>query len=92
LEVSDLFREWVEQHYPNKAAKVMTLLRDMHGGREYSAQWGKRMRGEGPYAKLVASRFDRATRCLGLRQQMVPLDCGLFVPPKVQGAQMSLEL
>ncbi|SLN17034.1 Radical SAM superfamily protein [Roseovarius albus] len=91
LEVSGLFREWVERHYPNKANKIMSFLRDMHGGREYSAQWGKRMRGEGPYADLVARRFERITHQLELRRHMIPLDCDQFAPPMAQGAQMNLE-
>ena len=46
LEVSPLFREWLAEHYPDRSARIMGLLRDMHGGRDYAADWGKRMRGD----------------------------------------------
>lgn len=88
-EVSPLVREWLEAHFPDRAAKVMNRLREMHGGKEYDARWHKRMRGEGPYAEMIAHRFTRAARRLGLSQEAPPLRTDLFVPPNLDG-QLSL--
>ncbi len=90
LEVSPLFREWLEDAYPDRAARVMARLREMHGGKDYAADWGKRMRGEGHYAKIIAQRFDLATRRLGLDAEQPVLRCDLFRPPLRAGDQMSL--
>ena len=90
LEVSPLFQEWLAEHYPNRAPRVMSLIRDMHGGKDYEAEWGRRMRGSGPYAKMIAHRFDLATRRLGLNQEQPRLRCDLFAVPLDDGAQMSL--
>ena len=51
-EVGPLFRDWLEAHYPDRAKRVMGLVREMHGGRDYDPQWGKRMKGEGVIAEL----------------------------------------
>lgn len=89
-EVSPLWQEWLARHYPDRADKVMNLLRDMHGGKDYDAQWGRRLRGEGPYAEMIAHRFDTAARKLRLNQPQPELRCDLFkVPPRV-GDQMTL--
>lgn len=89
-EVSSLFREWLTAHYPDRAARVMGLIRDMHGGRDYAADWGKRMRGEGPYAELIAQRFRLAAKRRGLDQEMPALACDRFSPPVQPEAQLSL--
>src|SRR5882672_5651352 len=65
-EVKDLFKGWLEQHYPLKAAHVMARIRDMRGGRENDPEFGSRMRGEGKFAELLRSRFDVACKRLGL--------------------------
>ena len=65
-EVKDLFKGWLEQHYPLKAAHIMARIRDMRGGRENDPEFGSRMKGEGQYAELLRSRFDVACRRLGL--------------------------
>ena len=65
-EVKDLFKGWLEQHYPLKAAHVMARIRDMRGGRENDPEFGSRMRGEGQYAELLRGRFEIACRRLGL--------------------------
>lgn len=90
LEVSPLFREWLAQHYPDRAARVMGLVREMHGGKDYEAKWHRRMLGSGPYAEMVAGRFDRAARQLGLNQVQPKLRCDLFKPPARAGDQLSL--
>ena len=90
LEVSPLWQDWLDTHYLNRATRVMGLLRDMHGGKDYEAAWGKRMRGEGSYADLIAQRFALATKRLGLAVKTPPLRKGLFRPPTRAGDQLSL--
>ncbi len=89
-EVATLWQEWLEGHYPDRAARIMGHLRDMHGGEVYSAKWFSRMRGEGPYAEIIARRFDRAARALGLDQRQPELRCDLFKVPLRAGDQMRL--
>ncbi len=79
LEIKDLFRDWLEAHAPDKAAHVMALVRAMRGGRDYDAAWGTRMKGAGPYARLLAQRFRVAARRLGLNAQRMPLDATQFL-------------
>ncbi|SEQ84163.1 PA0069 family radical SAM protein [Thalassovita taeanensis] len=89
-EVSPLFQDWLAEYYPNRAARVMARLREMHGGKDYDARWGRRMRGEGRYAEMIGARFKLAARRLRLDQPQPLLRCDLFrVPPK-SGDQMSL--
>ncbi len=90
LEVAPLFRHWLETQYPDRAGRVMGLVREMHGGRDYDADWGRRMRGQGPYADLVAQRFRVAARRLGLDQPQPALRCDLFRPPERPGDQLAL--
>ena len=68
----------------------MTRVREMHGGQDYAANWGHRMRGSGVYAQLIARRFDAATRRLGLDHRQPPMRRDLFQPPRQAGDQMSL--
>ncbi|MFG6624160.1 PA0069 family radical SAM protein [Sulfitobacter sp. 1A12056] len=89
-EVSPLVQDWLATHYPDRAERIMARLRDMHGGKEYDAGWHKRMRGEGPYAQMVAQRFDLAVKRLGLARSGVPLRCDLYRPPSEKGDQLSL--
>ena len=90
-EVSPLFREWLDVHLPLKAGHVMSLIQQMRGGKDYDAEWGKRQRGEGEYAALIARRFALACRRLGLdARDTRPLDCSAFAPPPAAGDQLSL--
>lgn len=89
-EVAPLFRDWLERHHPQRAAKVLARLSDMHGGKDYDPDWGKRMRGEGIWADLIAQRFDKALARLGLAHKMAPLRCDLFRRPVLKGGQLSL--
>lgn len=89
-EVSGLWQDWLTRHYPDRAAKVMARLREMHGGRDYDARWGHRMRGEGRYAELVAQRFRLHARRLGLDAEEPSLRCDLFAVPPRAGDQLSL--
>jgi DNA repair photolyase len=89
-EVAPLFRDWLGEHYPDRFGKVMGKVREMHGGQDYSPEWGKRMRGEGIYADLVARRFQLASRRLGLDGKLPPLRADRFAPPPRAGDQLSL--
>lgn len=92
-EIKDLFREWLEQHYPQRAAHVMSLIRDMRGGRDYDSRFGYRMRGTGPYAELLRERFRLACRRLGLNSKPSdPPDTRRFIPPTPAGSQLRLGL
>jgi len=90
LEIKDLFRDWLGAHFPNRAARVMKLVREMRGGRDYDPEWGKRQKGEGPYARIIADRFARATRRLGLQKPRAPLDHTQFRRPIAPGGQQDL--
>ena len=89
-EVSGLWQEWLAEHYPDRAAKVMARLREMHGGRDYDLRWGHRMRGQGVHAELIARRFEAAARRLGLDRAVPALRCDLFTVPPKAGDQLSL--
>jgi DNA repair photolyase len=87
-ELKQVWREWLQLHYPERAAHVMSLVRQMHGGKDYDSTFGKRMRGAGPFADLLAARFARAYRQLGFGR-LPPLETGRFLaprPPSPQGA------
>ncbi len=90
LEIKELFAEWLEAHYPDRAGKVLSLMRQMRGGKDYDAAWGQRMKGRGPYAVLIAKRFRLAARRLGLDAPSLELDCGQFAPPPAIGDQLGL--
>ncbi|KIC39725.1 DNA repair photolyase [Leisingera sp. ANG-M7] len=89
-EVSELWQEWLAEHAPGRAAKVMARLREMHGGRDYDPRWGHRMRGEGRYAEMIAQRFKAACKRLGLRERTEALRCDLFARPPQPGDQLAL--
>ena len=89
-EVSRLFQDWLGQHYPDRAGKVMGRVRDLHGGHDYDPEFGKRMRGEGPWADLMAKRFAVAARRLGLDAPQPKLRCDLFGRPARAGDQLAL--
>lgn len=90
IEVSPLFRDWLLRHYPDRYRHVMSLIRSMRGGKDYDAEFGKRMRGSGPYAWQVARRFQMASKRLGLNLRKTPLRTDHFVPPLGDGVQLSL--
>lgn len=90
IEVSPLFRDWLLRHYPDRYRHVMSLIRSMRGGKDYDAEFGKRMRGSGPYAWQVARRFQMTSKRLGLNLRKAPLRIDHFVPPLGDGVQLSL--
>ena len=90
LEVSPLFRQWLLNHYPDKYRHVMNLIRSMRAGKDYDAEFGKRMRGVGPYAWQIKRRFDIARKRLELNRRNFDLDCSQFVAPRSNCQQLSL--
>jgi DNA repair photolyase len=90
LEIKDLFREWLEANRPDSARHVMSLIRQMRGGKDYDAQWHTRMRGTGPYAEMIARRFHMAVKRLGMNKDLTPLRTNLFKPPPRTGDQLAL--
>jgi DNA repair photolyase len=90
LEVRDLFREWLEANYPDRAGHVFKLVREMRGGKDYDAEWGTRMKGKGPYAWLIGRRFELACEKRGLNVTKRRLSTEHFRHPKPDDAQMSL--
>ena len=84
-EVKDLFKAWLEEHYPLKASHVMSRVRDMRGGKEYDSEFGSRMRGEGKFAELLAKRFKVACQRLGFNRNRESLDTARFRPPQRDG-------
>lgn len=90
LEVSPLFREWLLRHYPHRYQHVMSLVRSMRGGKDYDAEFGKRMKGAGPYAWQISRRFELAAKRLELTRRGLPMRDDLFVPPNGSGVQLSL--
>jgi len=92
LEVRDLFKEWLMANFPDRYRHVMSLIRQTRGGKDYDAEWGKRMTGGGPYAWMIGRRFEQACERLGLNARKVSLSTDLFVRPREQetSAQLSL--
>lgn len=90
LEIKDLFREWLETDHPGRAKRVVSLIRQMRKGQDYDPEWGKRQRGEGPLADLIATRFHAAAARYGLNLERRPNDVTQFRVPLDRGGQMSL--
>ena len=90
LELGDLFTEWLERHYPDKAAHVLNRIRETREGELYRSGFGARMRGTGVHADLLESRFRVAARRHGLDRPLPPLDAGRFRPPREPGDQLGL--
>lgn len=90
LEVSPIFKDWLLRHYPDRYRHVMSLVRSMRDGKDYDAEWGKRMRGTGPYAWQIGRRFEIAARRLGLNATRSPLRTDLFVSAERKNEQLML--
>jgi DNA repair photolyase len=88
FEVAPLFRAWLDEHYPDRADKVMNIIRSLRGGRDNDPNFFTRMRGSGPWADLMKTRFEIAVRKHGLNKEKFRLRTDLFEPP--QGAQLRL--
>ena len=92
-EVKILFREWLAEHFPDRAKHVMSLMNQASGGKDYDSRFGVRMRGTGPYAELLRMRFELATRKLDLTgsRDRHQLNTKLFRPPTQPTPQMTLD-
>jgi DNA repair photolyase len=90
LEVRDLFQEWVRANYPDRADKVIKIIRETQGGKDYDSKWFTRQRGTGPYAWLVGRRFQAACERLGLNERKASLDISRFTPPRPGSDQLQL--
>jgi len=86
-EVAPLFREWLDAHVPLRAGHVMSLVRQLRGGRDNDPRFGARMRGSGPYAELIEQRFAIACKRFGLTREREPLDTTQFRPPKAPASR-----
>lgn len=86
-EVKDIFRAWLEEHFPLKAAHVMSRIHEMREGRDNDPSFGTRMSGTGLFAELLRQRFEKALKRFGLdqRESEFGLDTGLFIPPALHG-------
>lgn len=84
-EVSPLFRQWLEVHYPQRADRVMARIHDMRGGKDYDSDFATRMKGSGPWAQLIAQRFEKAARKMGFNRERVVLDQTAFRRPGAPG-------
>jgi DNA repair photolyase len=89
-EVGPLFEEWLKAHFPDRAQRVMNRIREMRGGRNYEAEFGRRMTGAGTWAQLIAQRFRRASMRHGFSDAWPTLRQDLFVPPRTARPQLDL--
>ncbi len=88
-EVAPLFREWLARHYPDRAAKVMGILREIRGGRDNDPEFFSRMKPTGVWANLIRNRFQIACKRFGYESRDTALDCSQFRRPSPAG-QLSL--
>jgi DNA repair photolyase len=86
-ELKTVFKEWLAQHYPERAEHVISIVRQMRGGRENDPSFGTRMSGTGNYAELMEKRFDIACRRYGLnKREALELDCSRFRAPRLSSS------
>lgn len=90
LEVAPIFKDWLLRHYPDRYRHVMSLIRSMRDGKDYDSEWGKRMKGAGPYAWQIGRRFELAAKKLGFNKEKRSLRTDLFVQPEGAGKQLVL--
>jgi len=90
LELKDLFREWLATEFPDRARRVISILQSMHGGRDYTSEFGIRQRGSGPYTDQIAARFRLALKRLGMNERGLKLRTDLFQKPITRGGQLQL--
>ena len=80
-EVAPLFRAWLDEHFPDRAGKVMATINSLRGGRDNDPNFFSRMQGQGPWADLLRTRFEKACKRFGLGQAKFALRRDLFQPP-----------
>jgi DNA repair photolyase len=90
LELKELIREWLQTEFPDRAQRVINILRSMHGGKDYTPEWRLRQRGQGPYAEQIGARFRLAVKRLGLNERNSKLRTDLFQRPVARGGQLPL--
>ncbi|MHA6644342.1 PA0069 family radical SAM protein [Mesorhizobium sp. A623] len=90
LEVAPIFKDWLLRHYPDRYRHVMSLIRSMRDGKDYDSEWGKRMKGAGPYAWQIGRRFEIAAKRLGLNVERRTLRTDQFVASVKENAQLML--
>lgn len=90
LEVKDLFHQWLRQHYPDRAAKIINILASMRGGKLNDPRFGNRMKGNGAYALMLAKRFRLAAKRYGLQARSGPINTSSFTPQNTGPVQLSL--
>ena len=91
-EVNPLFQQWLADHFPDRAARVMARVREMRGGRDYDSSYGTRMRGQGVWADLLAQRLKKAIARFGLDHERFELDVTLFRRPLATAASAQQDL
>ncbi|WP_342642994.1 PA0069 family radical SAM protein [Rhodoligotrophos ferricapiens] len=89
-EVTLIFQEWLETEMPDRARRVMSLIRSMRGGKDYESTWGLRQKGSGPYAWTIGRRFELACGKLGLNRERQRMDLSQFSRPARPGDQLAL--
>jgi DNA repair photolyase len=90
LEVKDIFKEWLMTEMPDRASKVMALVKSVRDGKENDATFGRRMTGTGPYAWTIGRRFQLAAERLGINAKRTTLATDLFQRPPQAGEQLTL--
>ena len=90
LEVAPIFKDWLLRHYPDRYRHVMSLIRSMRDGKDYDSEWGKRMKGAGPYAWQISRRFELAAKRLGLNLERRTLRTDRFVAAPRENEQLML--
>jgi DNA repair photolyase len=80
-EVNPLFQQWLQQHVPDKAERIMARVRDLRGGKDNDSRFGTRMTGQGVWAQLLRQRFEKSCASLGLNRARIDLDLSRFRPP-----------
>ncbi len=89
-ELAPLFRQWLELHFPQRAARIMARIQEMRGGRDYGSDFASRMKGQGLWAELIRQRFTKACARLGLNRERVELDLSAFRPASRSAGQGQL--
>ena len=90
-ELKQLFREWLELHFPDRASHVMSLIQQMNGGKDYDSNFATRMRGQGVFADIIRTRVQVASRKAGMGKAWdTVLDTSKFMPPRVHSPQGEL--
>ena len=93
FELKDIMHEWLAQHFPDRASRIINQLREMRGGKDYDSEWFTRGSGTGERARFIAQRYAKAVKRLGLNQRPAPpLRTDLFCPPVLPGGQYQLSL